>query len=134
MLNIAVAENGSPYKYPALPANRKRCKICEKFVYFHQPILLCCKCENVFHGTCLKLKNCIISDLQRTNWNCIGCARDNNLKSKSCCTSIFVSYEKFTICKNCDLPVRETFSFVKSCLKYVPEFVPNNSDYLNQNV
>ena len=74
VLNMAVAENGSPYKYPAPPANRKRCKICEKFAYFHQPILLCCKCENVFHGTCLKLKNCIISDLQRTNWNCIGCA------------------------------------------------------------
>ena len=97
---MTVAENGSPFQYSILPAKRKCCKLCEKFVYLHQPILLCNKCENVFHGACLKLKNFIIFDLQRTTWNCNDCARDNNLKCNSCCTSIFVSHEKFNICKN----------------------------------
>ena len=129
---MAVAENGSPLQYSVLPAKRKCCNICEKFVYFHQPILLCGKCENVFHGACLKLKNCIIFDLQCTNWNCNGCARDNNLKCNSCCTSIFVSHEKFNICKNCSRPVHVTCSFAKSCLKCVPEYVPKIND--NHNV
>ena len=128
---MAVAENGPPTQHSFLPANRKSCKICDKFIYFHQPILLCGKCENVFHGACLNLKNSIIFDLQRTNWNWNDCAVDNNLKCNSCCTSIFVTRVKFHICKNCDLPAHETCSFAKSCLKCVPEFVPDINDKQN---
>ena len=56
-----MTEGGSVSKLPliSLPniQNRKRCFSCDKFVFLHQPVLLCGACKNVFHGKCIKLDN-----------------------------------------------------------------------------
>ena len=47
------------------PADRECCKICNKFIYFHQPVLFCSCCLKVFHGTCLRLSNSNVFVLQQ---------------------------------------------------------------------
>ena len=132
---MAVAENRSPTSSPLLPVNRKRCEVCCKCVYLHQPVLLCGNCNIVFHGKCLGHKNFDIFNLQQTNWFCDSCSNDNNLKCHACSLSIFITNENFEICKNCFLPVHETCSFHKTCLNCIPKFMPKekllpNSKYI----
>ena len=125
---MAVTENRlSPPPPPFLPANRKHCKICDKLVYLHQPVLMCGKCSDVFHGRCIGLKNSIIFDLQRTEWFCKTCSPHNNITCRSCCFSIFVSNEKFQLCKNCFLPTHLSCSYLTKCLNCIPDFMPHNT-------
>ena len=61
------------------PSERESCRICKKFVYFHQPILLCTSCCKVFHGICLKMSNVDVFVFQQILWYCPDCrSRDNN--------------------------------------------------------
>ena len=124
-LTMALAEDiqsPTPSPPPFLPANRKHCRNCDKLVYLHQPVLMCGKCNNVYHGRCLRLKNSIIFDLQRTDWFCTTCCPNNNIICKCCCMPVFVYTEKFLICKNCFEPTHSSCSYVKKCLGCIPEF------------
>ncbi len=85
------------------PADRESCKICNKFIYFHQPILFCCSCRNVFHGTCLKLSNNNVFVLQQIDWYCNNCYSVNEVKFYciNCFGEIAVSKNNISNCKQC---------------------------------
>ena len=87
----------------SISGNRESCKHCNKFVYFHQPILFCKKCRSVFHGTCLKLTNDLVFILQQINWICIECSNtlDRHYNCVSCKLEILIYYDKFNVCQLC---------------------------------
>ena len=81
---------------------RKSCRVCQKFVYSHQPVIFCVSCQTIFHGKCLSLTNNKTFILQQISWNCSNCITDEKLLSCACCTSILDVYTvKFNICKYC---------------------------------
>ena len=90
------------------PSERESCKICKKFVYFHQPILLCTSCCKVFHGICLKISNDDVFVFQQILWYCPDCrSRDNyqGIFCESCFAEIDINREKLNICQLCRKPV-----------------------------
>ena len=88
------------------PSERESCKICKKFVYFHQPILLCTSCCKVFHGICLKLSNDQVFIYQQILWNCAECYDSNvhRFFCDSCFLGIDIQLESFNICIQCRKP------------------------------
>ena len=125
---MAMTKNESesePASLP-LPNARKCCKVCNKFVYLHQPILMCDECGVIFHGKCLNFNNNLVFKLQRTNWYCSVCNNDQNcLKCHCCSTNIDVKTDKFEICKNCRLPSHsKSCLYGKNCLSCIPTYKP----------
>ena len=110
-----------------LPANRKRCFVCSKCVYLHQPLLYCTKCENIFHGKCLNITNSQIFLLQQLPWHCDSCSVYNNIDCSVCNFPIFITSNPFQICKNCFKSVHKTCSYRKTCLNCIPEFKPTQN-------
>ena len=102
-----MSEDGYSKNFPlnvsGTAAKRKSCKICNKYIYFHQPILLCKCCRHIFHGACLKLSNDTVFNMQQIAWNCKDCCNEHSIKYHCvfCFSEIFISYEKITICKLC---------------------------------
>ena len=99
-----MAYDGYSNKSPlSISGNRESCKHCNKFVYFHQPILFCKKCRSVFHGTCLKLTNDLVFILQQINWTCCECSStlDMHYNCVSCKLEILIYYDKFNVCQLC---------------------------------
>ena len=113
------------------PSTRKCCEICEKFVYLHQPVLMCCECGDIFHGKCLNFNNNTIFKLQQTDWYCSVCSNDqNSLKCHCCKVKINLNCDKFEICKNCQLPTHENSClFEKLCLLCIPNYEPDTALY-----
>ena len=105
------------------PSERESCKICKKFVYFHQPILLCTSSCKVFHGICLKMSNDDVFVFQQILWYCPDCrSRDNNesIHCESCFAEIDVYIEKFKICQQCRKVVH-IFCFIDNvCISCSP--------------
>ena len=85
--------------------NRKRCFVCEKFVFLHQPILFCGGCQNVFHGSCLKFDNDKVFILQQLSWMCKSCNTDAGDFTKYDCCTCFTRIDPYTDkimqCKQC---------------------------------
>ena len=121
----------SPSPPPFLPANRKRCFVCKKCVYSHQPILFCTKCEQVFHGKCLNINNSLVFTLQQVNWFCDSCSTNNNMICNACVAPINIKIEPMQLCNNCYKPAHKSCTFNKLCLHCIPEFQP--SKYINPN-
>ena len=115
------------------PADRESCKICKKFVYYHQPILFCNTCRKVYHGTCLKFSNDRVFVLQQINWNCEVCCVSNliNYQCETCFSIISLSVEKISICKRCRKLVH--FQCLKNglCLSCFVISVPNDLGTIN---
>ena len=124
---MAAAENRS--QMASLPSpnrlNRKCCSVCVRFVYLHQPVLMCAQCNDIFHGKCLKFTNFVVFNLQQTGWCCSKYSNENNqIVCRACSSVISVESEKFEICKNCLLPTHKICSFSKLCLHCIPEIKP----------
>ena len=104
------------------PCNRKSCKICSKFVYFHQPILCCFNCRDIFHGTCLKLTNHKVFILQQLIWSCINCGPDKEVSysCETCFNSINIYTDNFVQCKQCDKIVHKVCLQSNLCLSCLP--------------
>lgn len=132
---MAVAANKSPSSTPSplTPNNRKRCKVCSKRIYLHQPVLVCGNCSDAYHGKCLRLINYDVFNLQQTKWFCDLCSETNNLTCYACNLSIHITSEKLEICKNCYLPVHKKCSFHKTCVNCIPEFRPSEKSSSNHN-
>ena len=104
------------------PSERESCKICNKFVYFHQPILLCTSCCKVFHGICLKISNDDVFVYQQILWYCPDCRSSDNNRTfcESCFAEINIYSEKFKLCRQCHKPVH-TFCLIDSvCISCNP--------------
>jgi len=95
--------NSAFHNISSKPANRESCKICKKFVYYHQPILFCNTCRNIYHGTCLKFTNDRVFALQQTDWNCAKCCNLNliNYNCETCYQIINLPVDKISICNRC---------------------------------
>lgn len=107
------------------PSKRKSCKICNKFTYFHQPVLFCVSCLKIYHGKCLNFKNNDIFVLQQLNFSCPDCTtKDNSIECVCCKVSVDVYNDKFIQCKNCYLLIHKHCSFHNCCLQCIPEFKP----------
>ena len=106
----------------SVPADRKRCFVCEKFVYFHQPILCCSKCRNVFHGTCLKFANYKTFILQQIKWYCKTCSDVDS--TEYCCETCFAQIDLFTDniaqCKQCFKITHKNCIKSNVCLSCLP--------------
>ena len=92
------------------PCNRKSCTICNKFIYFHQPILCCKVCHGIAHGCCLGLSNLKVFILQQFAWICNSCAINSHcvqLTCETCWTKIDIYLENFIQCKTCYLLVHK---------------------------
>ena len=96
-----------------IPSDRKQCVLCHKFLYFHQYILRCNNCKDIYHGSCLKLDNSTIFILQQFLWFCKICYYDNieYYKCVTCSTNIDIFNEKIAQCKQCFKMLH------KSCIK-----------------
>lgn len=120
----------------SLPSNRKRCSVCEKFIFFHQPLLCCSRCRNVYHGTCLKLANDKIFILQQFPWCCISC---NDLESltyncETCFAKIDVYADTIAQCKQCFKMLHKSCIKSNVCLSCLPipiEFNYPAIEYVN---
>ena len=112
----------SPSPPPFIPANRKRCFVCKKCVYSHQPILFCTKCEQVFHGKCLNINNSLVLILQQITWFCDSCSIHNNIICNACSSPSPIKNEPMQLCNNCCKPAHKTCTFNKLCLNCIPEF------------
>ena len=95
--------NLSPLSVSSKPVDRESCKICQKFVYYHQPILFCYRCRKVYHGTCLKFTNNRVFILQQINWNCEECCvlNDINYHCETCFSTISISSDNISTCNLC---------------------------------
>ena len=104
------------------PAERKSCKICKTFIYFHQPILLCTSCCNVFHGICLKYSNDLVFNLQLILWHCSDCfdSENHRLYCEYCFADIDIEREKFKLCRHCRKPVHMLCMRDEVCMKCCP--------------
>ena len=104
------------------PANRKPCQICYKFLYFHQFILRCNKCKNVFHGSCLKLDNDSIFVLQQHVWYCKPCSNDIDMRFNcmTCLMEIDVFNERITQCKQCFKMLHKKCKVSNICVSCMP--------------
>ena len=104
------------------PANRKPCQICHKFLYFHQFILRCNKCKNVFHGSCLKLDNDSIFVLQQHVWYCKPCSNDIDMRFNcmTCLMEIDVFNERITQCKQCFKMLHKKCKVSNICVSCMP--------------
>ena len=103
--------------------NRKRCFVCEKLVFLHQPILLCGDCRNVFHGTCLKFNSDKVFILQQLPWTCESCNVDKCVKY-NCCTcfvQIDLYIDKITQCKQCFKLLHTSCATSNVCLDCLPD-------------
>ena len=106
----------------SVPADRKRCFVCVKFVYFHQPILCCSKCRNVFHGTCLKFANHKTFILQQVKWFCKKCSDFDCFEY--CCETCFTQIDLFTDniaqCKQCFKIIHKNCITANVCASCLP--------------
>ena len=104
------------------PAERESCKICHKFIYFHQPILLCKSCCKVFHGTCLKLSNDQVFIYQQISWHCINCFDNNKhmISCESCFKEFDFQNDKFSLCQQCRKPTHYECRIDSVCLSCKP--------------
>ena len=128
----------------SVPADRKRCFVCVKFVYFHQPILCCSKCRNVFHGTCLKFANHKTFILQQIKWFCKKCCDFdcNEYCCVTCFTQIDLLTDNIAQCKQCFKIIHKnciTANVCSSCLpvsisdfNYSPVMNIDNDFYASQ--
>ena len=111
-----------------IPANRKRCEICCKILYYHQPFLICSGCKNAYHGKCIKLSNEKLFILQQYPWHCLKC--EVSLYScETCFTNICIYDDKFTQCKQCFKILHVECIKSNVCLSCLP--VPLNYDHIN---
>lgn len=123
MTNDGYCKN-SPLSISSRPSERESCKICNKFVYFHQPILVCTSCCKVFHGICLKISNDRVFILQQILWNCDDCCNAHDITRKflckSCSIEIDIQHESFNLCQHCRMPVHLTCLDDKLCAECRP--------------
>ncbi len=114
------------------PSNRKCCKICKKFVYYHQRVFLCGVCKDVFHGTCLKLNNVKVFILQQISWKCIFCCFNGidesifQLSCQTCWCNVDVYNENFVQCKQCNAVVHASCIVSKLCMSCLPVKISND--------
>ena len=102
------------------PSSRKCCNFCNKNIYFHQTILLCHTCREIFHGKCLNLSNDKVFLLQQIHWNCRSCSTDSNkIRCNTCLSGIDIYNDTFRECKKCSKIVHYlciTSRLCKPCL------------------
>ena len=100
------------------PAERESCTICKKFVYFHQPILLCTSCCKVFHGICLKYPNELVFNLQQILWRCSDCfdSKEHRVFCEFCFADIDIHGEKSNLCRLCHKPVHSLCMSDEVCM------------------
>ena len=58
---------------------RERCSSCYKFVYKHQPVVVCCLDGNIYNGSCLGFGRDSCFHIQSgtlPDWFCPNCSRD----------------------------------------------------------
>ena len=58
---------------------RERCSVCCKFVYKHQPAVVCCLDGNIYHGSCFRFSRDTCFHIQSgssPDWFCPICSRD----------------------------------------------------------
>ncbi len=106
----------------SIPANRKQCIICRKILYFHQPLLRCCMCKNIFHGVCLKLNNDTTFILQQFSWRCKPCSNVESLDQtcETCFMKIDIFTDKIAQCKQCYKMLHRNCIKSNICLSCLP--------------
>ncbi len=128
MLENGASQPITPDISITVPANRKRCEICSKILYYHQPFLICSGCKNAYHGTCIKLNNEKIFILQQHPWHCLKC-QVLSYSCETCFTNIRIYDENFTQCRQCSKFLHNECIKSNVCLSCLP--VPFNYDYIN---
>ena len=122
------------------PADRESCKLCNRYVYFHQPILFCKCCRHIYHGTCLKISNDLVFILQQVEWNCEDCRVNKGLKyfCGTCLNEVIISSKKIRICKLCRNVVHLGCLKDDVCTSCEPNLCPeidiSLSDISNENI
>ena len=81
---------------------RETCSLCSKFIYKHQPVVVCSMDDNICHGNCLGFRKDTCFHIQSgtiPDWMCPTCSRE----VFPCYDDIpDLSYVK-CICYNCSL-------------------------------
>ena len=109
-----------------IPSNRKRCEICSKILYYHQPFIICSGCKGAYHSKCLNLSNEKIFILQQYPWHCLNC-EIINYSCETCFSNIHIYDERFTQCKQCFKILHTECIRSNVCLSCLP--IPLSYDY-----
>ncbi len=106
-------------------------------MYFHQPLLCCSRCKDVYHGSCLKLNNEKIFILQQFSWHCNTCNEIERIDytCETCFTKLDVSIDKITQCKQCFKILHKSCITSNVCLTCLPlpllDLNYSNVDHIN---
>lgn len=113
--------------------NRKLCTLCAKPIYLHQPILYCPKCNKLFHGKCLNLRNDKIFILQQLSWHCLECCKkySQHIRCNNCDNIVDPYKGTYSLCKICNNIYHVACLFEQKCSTCIPEFNLSNSEHSN---